>query len=531
MPDAARIAQAQALEVPVILQGAKTADETGRRELFTENATTTLVFDNGAVLNLRLKLVVGQVVFLHNEQNKREILCKVLEAPAEGETGHTELEFTAVAPGFWEAVVEQPEASAQNPQPAAEMMPAQEPVPAPAPEPAPESSENPLAMMSSTASTVTMSPPHEEIVPAYEPVPETAPAASATAPSEEWRAPTGEEIDAALRTMEAAPTSLPSPGTADALSHPQDAADPNDPKFQQHLAAMMARDARLAKYAAAKESQAGKIHRDAASKDAPEGATPADAASEPEVVPIRVPLSDRLTTGKNAVVVEIVACVLIAIALVFIWRAIRPAFVHEIPPPQAAVAPAKPKASPALPSHSSGPASAVGAVAPGAAGASSKAPQRAVAQKPAAQLAKVAAAAPAAVGSGWGSAVAKTSPAPADAQMPARRDTLASSEAAAQPKHRKPDEPDSLDTVPAKILLRPQPAFPDWAKSLDIDDVVTLDAVIDEKGNVAELKVLSGPRQLQHAAEQAVGLWQFEPAQSAGKPTTTHMVLTVEFQR
>jgi len=34
-----------------------------------------------------------------------------------------------------------------------------------------------------------------------------------------------------------------------------------------------------------------------------------------------------------------------------------------------------------------------------------------------------------------------------------------------------------------------------------------------------------------HAAEQAVGLWQFEPALSGGKPIATYMVLTVEFQR
>ena len=78
---------------------------------------------------------------------------------------------------------------------------------------------------------------------------------------------------------------------------------------------------------------------------------------------------------------------------------------------------------------------------------------------------------------------------------------------------------------------QPQPSFPSWAKSLDVDGVVTLDAVIDEKGNIAKTKVLSGPRELQRAAEQAVGLWQFAPAELAGKPTSSHMVLTVEFQR
>jgi len=87
------------------------------------------------------------------------------------------------------------------------------------------------------------------------------------------------------------------------------------------------------------------------------------------------------------------------------------------------------------------------------------------------------------------------------------------------------------ETIPAKILSQAPPSIPPWAKDLDMDRVVTLDAVIDEKGNVVETKPLSGPRLLQAAAERAVALWIFEPALSNGKPTTTHMVLTVQFQK
>jgi outer membrane biosynthesis protein TonB len=60
---------------------------------------------------------------------------------------------------------------------------------------------------------------------------------------------------------------------------------------------------------------------------------------------------------------------------------------------------------------------------------------------------------------------------------------------------------------------------------------VQIDALIDEKGNVRSTRPLSGPRLLQHAAERAVALWIFEPALTDGKPTATHMVLTVQFQR
>ncbi len=146
MPDAARIAQAQALEVPLILQGAKTVDETGHRELFKENATTTLVFDNGAVLNLHSKLAVGQTVFIHNQQNGREILCKVVEAPPENEPGFTDLEFTTSDPLFWDPTALRTGTPAQNLESAAEQPAATEQPAAPA--------DDMLAMMSSSTSKI-----------------------------------------------------------------------------------------------------------------------------------------------------------------------------------------------------------------------------------------------------------------------------------------------------------------------------------------------------------------------------------------
>src|SRR5271156_6276948 len=87
------------------------------------------------------------------------------------------------------------------------------------------------------------------------------------------------------------------------------------------------------------------------------------------------------------------------------------------------------------------------------------------------------------------------------------------------------------ETIPARIVAQPAPAIPSWAKGLETDGVVKVDALIDEKGNLRATKALSGPRVLQHEAERAVALWIFEPALTDGKPTATHMVLTVQFQR
>lgn len=97
--------------------------------------------------------------------------------------------------------------------------------------------------------------------------------------------------------------------------------------------------------------------------------------------------------------------------------------------------------------------------------------------------------------------------------------------------HLELNELNTRETTSARIISQSLPSFPPWAKGLDIDGVVQLDALIDEKGNVVETKPLSGPHALQCAAARAVALWIFEPALSDGKPTATRMLLTVQFQK
>src|SRR5271169_5831324 len=102
MVDSVSSAQATALEIPVTIQGAKPVEGTERRELFTETTKTTLVFENGAVVNLNARVSLGQCVFLRNDQSGREILCKVLKWRQVGESGYADLEFTGRESRFWE---------------------------------------------------------------------------------------------------------------------------------------------------------------------------------------------------------------------------------------------------------------------------------------------------------------------------------------------------------------------------------------------------------------------------------------------
>lgn len=513
MPDAARIAQAQALEVPLVLKGAKPDDGTGQRELFTENSTTILVFDNGALLNLRSRLAVGQAVLIHNEQNGREILCKVLEAPPVGEAGHTELEFTTSDPEFWLADAQPSDPSAQVPQAA------QEPETSHAPE---VPAEDTLAMMSETASKIQLAPPpppvkepgaslREELVPAHQMVPQTSAVALEPVLGTEHREPTGEQIDAALKQMSGAalPSSPEAPG---ASAHPESGAGNERTQDERHLAALMEREARFAKFVAIKEKQMEKIHREAATKQAEDVPPEAEPVTEQLVVLsakqkalfATTELIHKLTYGKNSIFTQIALGIAVAVALGFLCHTLRPIFFPGRSQPVAVVTPAKPEPSPAPAPPAQVPASAV-ATAPRAAAPESSTPARPglmpLREAPAGKL-------------------AAARPAEADSE----------GVAVGQSKHRNPTEVNTIANVPVKILSQPQPTLPPWAKGLDVGRVVTLDVVIDEKGDVGQTKVLSGPRVLQHAAEQAIGLWLFKPAQSAGKPTPTHVFVTVEFQ-
>jgi TonB family protein len=508
MPDAARIAQAQALEVPLILQGARTADASGHRELFKENATTTLVFENGAVLNLRTKLTVGQAVFIHNEQNGREILCKVVEAPAEGEAGHTNLEFTTADPEFWNASALRSGASLPDPVVGAAKADTNAQPEAPG--------ADDLAMMTESTSQIhlpNMVKPgkesggslREELVPAHEMVPNSEAAPSVPIPDFEPAAtsagnasePTGEQIDAALKQMSGAAQAAP----------PLDGTEPE--QDQKHLAALMERDARLAKFAAFKEKQADKIQRDfatkTASKAAPPGGTERDkefeASSETPPIWAKATALDKLTTGKNATYLTIGIAALIVVAIGFLWHSMRGVFVQPSDAPVAS-APAQPAANPATP-----------ATAPAVTASTPNAPQPVAAPAPKAAAVRT---------------TAEIRTASSRDVARARAEAAAMADAA-RARSQTQDGANGAEIIPARILSQPQPTLPPWAKDMELDGVVTMDVTISERGSVAETKVLSGPRALQHEAERALSLWQFQPGQSGGKPAASHLTLSVEF--
>ena len=91
-----------AYEVPVMATGARPGASGSQRELFTEEASTVLIFENGGVIRLSAAVTVGQLLFLTNKGTNREVVAQVMRKRAFRPTScYAEVEFSEPSPGFW----------------------------------------------------------------------------------------------------------------------------------------------------------------------------------------------------------------------------------------------------------------------------------------------------------------------------------------------------------------------------------------------------------------------------------------------
>jgi TonB family protein len=74
------------------------------------------------------------------------------------------------------------------------------------------------------------------------------------------------------------------------------------------------------------------------------------------------------------------------------------------------------------------------------------------------------------------------------------------------------------------VKSRVPPAYPELAKRLKIDGVVTLEATVDADGKVTAVKTVHGSKVLSQAAEDAVSKWKFVPG-----PSTSTEEVDVKF--
>jgi len=91
-----------AQEVHVTATGVAPGKGTVERELFSEDTTSVLVFENGGVILLSAAVAPGQLLFLTNVELKREVVAQVKRKRAYRPTiCYVELEFAEPAPRFW----------------------------------------------------------------------------------------------------------------------------------------------------------------------------------------------------------------------------------------------------------------------------------------------------------------------------------------------------------------------------------------------------------------------------------------------
>jgi periplasmic protein TonB len=81
----------------------------------------------------------------------------------------------------------------------------------------------------------------------------------------------------------------------------------------------------------------------------------------------------------------------------------------------------------------------------------------------------------------------------------------------------------------SKLIYKVVPVYPPLALKTGVSGTVTLMAFIDEAGNVADLKVLSGHMLLKEAAMQAVKQWKYSPTVLNGEPVPVQATVNVIF--
>jgi TonB family protein len=94
-----------------------------------------------------------------------------------------------------------------------------------------------------------------------------------------------------------------------------------------------------------------------------------------------------------------------------------------------------------------------------------------------------------------------------------------------------PAPPVGGELVPPRLLAPAPVEYPQMARMTRAEGSVVIDALIDENGRVAEMRIVSGPGVFHQAAKESLAQWRYQPALLNGKPISTHLYVTIQFKR
>jgi TonB family protein len=128
---------------------------------------------------------------------------------------------------------------------------------------------------------------------------------------------------------------------------------------------------------------------------------------------------------------------------------------------------------------------------------------------------------PAAIGHGGTAAVAATV---AEAHEPVPAEPVPQAQQASEPVARI-----AGGVMAGNILSKVAPTYPADAKAAGVQGAVVLRAIISKDGDVENLLVISGPKELLASAIDAVKQWKYKPYLLNGQPTEVETTITVNY--
>ena len=92
-------------------------------------------------------------------------------------------------------------------------------------------------------------------------------------------------------------------------------------------------------------------------------------------------------------------------------------------------------------------------------------------------------------------------------------------------------DPRDPHVTPPKTVSKVEPAVPEWIRAArePIDDVVIVEAVIDERGSVTDVCAFKGDPRLVQVTIDALKQWKFTPGAIDGRPSAFRFNSTTRY--
>jgi len=491
-----------AQEVRVKATGARLGKSEDERELFTEETTSVLIGENGGVVRLSAAVAPGQLLFLTNEESKREVVAQVKRKRTFKPTScYVELKFAEPAQRFWGR-----EFSA-----AAALLPKN-------------------AQDAETAALVMLAEP------------------TADEPGEQPAAPTTEEVQALKREVETLREQAKlkqTPAGNEQAATLATAPPPVPNAFPARAIGDVPSTESISNARSEEAPDVPFVPQSTPSEHYPDAAQLTEAQQAPLPMPARgftVPRPKRkrsprargsFTPGfrEGALRLALLSAALVITVIGAAW------YKHWIPWKSAENKPSvSTPASPVNAEASTAPGSQEAAKANPDSGVSDArvdsrgTPPRSTARpsKPKSATADAKEASAQIPDSSEAVVQPSKTRAPASATLASKRSTIPAAANAASDTAASSEAEGII--VPPKLIKSVRPvASMDAVRDFETGNVV-IDALVGTAGEVASMNVLSGPPSLRGAAVEALKKYRYEPATRNGQPVPAHVTVTIRFQ-